>query len=211
MSSQSTIKCLDITMIEKPLARGAVSTAHNIAHLENTARSNPDNLPTIDVGIVNGKYYPISGFDVLQACKNALIRKINVRIKEYDTKADIIISHMKEMSGGDCIDPLRIRGVVDELGMFGISVEDALEKINQKGTILGQIVTSKIADEVLNMFAKFIDEKLTDKLQPEAAMVPSPIILKLATLGRTTSNRDSTAHSSASRHPNHSQHSAGRQ
>ena len=169
-------------MLEKPLVRGTVSTAYNITRLENTARQDPDNLPTIAVGVLDGRYYPMSGLDVVEACRNAAVRKINARVQHYESKRDIIINHMKEMSGGDCIDPLRIRSVIDELGILGLSVDDALKKINQKGTDLEKLVKSNISDEVLDMFTKFIDGELSDKLPPETVPVLAPIVNRIAIL-----------------------------
>ena len=182
MSERMVKQIIDISKLEKPLARGTVSTRYNIARLEKVARSDPDNLPTIDVGVVDGRYYPTSGLDVLEACRNASLREIDVRIRQYESKMDAIISHMKEMSGGDCIDPLRIRGVITELGIMGLGVDEALEKINQKDTILGLLVKSNLTDDVLDIFAKFIDVELSDKLPPEIAAVSAPVLYKIGQL-----------------------------
>ena len=181
--SESMIKqTMGISKLEKPLARCTVSSKYDIARLEKVARLDPADLPTIRIGVIDGRNYPMSGLDILEACKLAAVHEIRVETRQYETKSDLIIDQIKEISVGEHIDPLRIRGIVDDLGRYGISVDDALKKTNLQDTALSKIAKSDITDEALDMFAKFIEDELSDKLTARILVMPTHIPLRIGRL-----------------------------
>lgn len=166
--------------------RGIVSSKFDITRLEKTAMESPDDLPAIHVGAVGGRYYPMGNLDMLEACRNASLHEIRVRITQYESKKDLIIDQMKDISTSDHIDPLQIREIIDELGRMGVDATDALKKINQDDTPIGRVATCDITDESLDMFKNFIDSSLSDRLPAVSLVIPTYILLRTARLDSLT-------------------------
>ena len=177
-----TARSINMGALEKPLVRCTVSSKFDIARLERAARADPANLPSILVGIVNGKCYPMGRLDVLTACQAAGVREIRANVKDYDSKLDLMADQIKEVSAAEYIDPLHIRDVINEFGRCGVKADDMLEMVGLAGTSIAKIATSGITNEALEVLDDFMNTELSEKLPAVYLVVPTHIILKISRL-----------------------------
>ena len=176
------MQTMGIDELEEPLVRCTAGSRHDVLRLEKAARSDPANLPPVRVGVVDGRCYPMGGLDILEACNLASVHEIRMDARRYESKLDLMIDQIKGVSAGEHIDPLRIRGIIDELGALGMSADEAIQGINLQGTSLEKVVKCDITDEALGVFAEFIETKLSGKLRAELLVVPTHILLRIARL-----------------------------
>ena len=198
-----TSRSVNMGALEKPLVRCTVSSKFDIARLERAVRADPASLPSIQVGIVNGKCYPMGKLDVLAACQAAGAREIRADVKDYDSKLDLMTDQIKEVSAAEYIDPLHTRDAINEFGRCGIKADDMLEMAGIVGTSIAKIAMSGITNEALQVLDDFMNTELSEKLPAACLVVPTHILLKIARLESRNAdnhrNQGDQAHVSAGR------------
>ena len=177
-----SVQTVRIGDLEEPLLCSTVSSKYDMARLERIARADPSNLPSVPVGTVDGRHYPMGRLDVLAACRAAEIQDVKADIRDYDSDLDLMTEQMREISVGEYMDPLRVRHVIDAFEKRGLKADDVLDAVNLAETPAARIAMSLITDDVLKVLSDFVNNELSENLPAANLVVPAYIILRIAKL-----------------------------
>jgi len=155
-----------------------ITSKLDVSRFEKIAHISTKELPSIRVGKIGSKMYPISQLYVIQACKNAGVTEIQAFIEEYETKYDLLAAHVRLHSADEPINPLAIRSIVNEMGIQNLDSATALKELFLVDAAYAKIMTSSIMENAINELQKFVDG-MSLKLSARNLVCPIYIILQI--------------------------------
>ena len=124
----------------------AITTNSSIEKYAEIARTTPELLPTVKIGISDDRMYAINHHDVILGCKRAgpsHITEINATIKNYSGSPEILIAHFTEINQNELVNPVSLYYTIDYLQeKLQLERKEILEKLRINDTPYEKMILS---------------------------------------------------------------------
>ena len=124
----------------------AITTNSSIEKYAEIARTTPELLPTVKIGISDGRMYAINHHNVILGCKRAgpsHITEINATIKNYSGSPEILIAHFTEINQNELVNPVSLYDTIDYLQeKLQLERKETLEKLRINDTPYEKMILS---------------------------------------------------------------------